>query len=170
MQDSIQIQFPEPLVTQRVQRTLLQIEDNHANALLVEELIARRSDLKLFTATCGYQGIDMALLRRPEVILMDINMPDIGGFAALKLLRNNSATCHIPVIALSSSAYLPQIREGREAGFFQYLTKPLKLFELMDEIDAALRFAAANKPRISTGLQAANCIGSSRSYSFLTTS
>ena len=128
------------------QRTLLQVEDNRANALLVEVLVARGSDLKLLTAVDAYYGIEMALSHKPEVILMDINLPGISGLAALKILRVNPATAHIPVIALSSNAYARQIEEGLEAGFFRYLTKPFKANEFMDAIDVALRYAADNRP------------------------
>lgn len=118
----------------------VQVEDKPANALLVEALIARRSDLKLLTAHDGYQGIEMACSHtdKPEVILMDVNLPDISGLAALTILRENPATTHIPVIALSSKAFQRQIEEGLEAGFFRYLTKPFKVNELMDAIDVAL--------------------------------
>jgi len=81
----------------------------------------------------------------PDVILMDINLPDISGLAALQILCKNPATAHIPVIALSSNAYPRQIEEGLEAGFFRYLTKPFKVNELMDAIDVALRYAAENR-------------------------
>ncbi len=148
MHDSSQNALSGPQEVRPPQRTLLQVEDNRANALLVEVLIARRSDLKLLTAVNGYQGIEMACSHtdRPELILMDINLPDISGLAALKILRENPATAHIPVIALSSNAYARQIEEGLEAGFFRYLTKPFKVNELMEAIDVALRYAADNRP------------------------
>lgn len=109
-------------------------------------LIEPRSDLRLLTALNGYQGLEMACSHIPDVILMDINLPDISGLAAMKMLRANPATAHIPVIALSSNAYASQIKEGLEAGFFRYLTKPYKLNELMDAIDVALQYAAENRP------------------------
>jgi len=121
------------------QRTVLQVEDNQANARLVEELLARRGNLKVLTARDGHEGIKMACSLKPDIILMDINMPGLGGLAALKILRENPATAHIPVIALSSNAFHRQIKEGLEAGFFRYLTKPFKLDELMEAIDVALR-------------------------------
>ncbi len=120
------------------QRTVLQVEDNEANASLVEHLIGRRSDLVLLTATTGFQGIEMAIALRPAVILLDINLPDISGHQALATLHSNPLTRRIPVIALSSNAYPKQIQMGLEAGFFRYLTKPFKLDELMSVIDLAL--------------------------------
>ena len=82
----------------------------------------------------------------PGVIMLDINLPDIGGLTVLKMLRENSATAHIPVIALSSNAYPGQIAEGLEAGFFRYLTKPFQINDLMDAIGDSLRQAAENRP------------------------
>jgi len=80
----------------------------------------------------------MARSNSPAVILMDINLPDINGLEAMKILREDPATAHIPVIALSSNAYRRQIEDGIQAGFFLYLTKPYKLAELLAAIDAAL--------------------------------
>ena len=85
-------------------RTLLYVEDNPANLMLVEDLIARRPDIRLLSATDGSRGLEMARTSRPDVILMDINLPGISGIQALKLLRADSATAHIPVVALSANA------------------------------------------------------------------
>jgi len=125
------------------QRLLLQIEDNAANAEVIAQLIARRSDLKLLTAIDGYQGIEMANSHQPAVILMDMKMPGMNGLEAFVLLRNNPATAHIPVIALSSNAYKLEIKHCLEAGFFSYITKPFNIVELMAAIDAALDYGKA---------------------------
>jgi CheY-like chemotaxis protein len=119
-------------------RTILQVEDNEANASLVEQLIGRRIDLKLFTASSGLEGVEMAVAYLPDVILMDINMPKMGGNAALAILLAEPLTHRIPVIGLSSNSYTKQIQDGLDAGFFRYLAKPFKLNELMDVIDVAL--------------------------------
>ncbi len=129
-----------------LQRVVLQIEDNDANANVVKQLIERRSDLALLTATTGLQGIEMALAYQPIVILLDINLPDISGYEALEALRASPQTRHIPVIALSSNAYKNQIQKGLEAGFFRYLTKPFKLNELLNTIDLALDTVAEATP------------------------
>ena len=126
------------------QRTLLYVEDNSANLALVEQLIARRTDLKLLTAIDGHLGIQLARAYQPDVILMDINLPGISGFGALKMLRDDPATAHIPVMALSANAIPRDIERGMEAGFFRYLTKPIKVVELMDALDVALHYAAEN--------------------------
>jgi PAS domain S-box-containing protein len=123
-------------------RTLLYVEDNPANLSLVEQLIARRSDLELLTAIDGHLGIQMARAHQPDVILMDINLPGISGFGALKVLRDDPTTAHIPVLALSANAVPRDIEKGLEAGFFRYLTKPIKVGEFMDALDIALYYAA----------------------------
>jgi PAS domain S-box-containing protein len=122
-------------------RTLLYVEDNAANMRLVEQLIARRPDLRLLSAQDGSLGIALARAAQPEVILMDINLPGISGIEALKILREDPATAHIPVVALSANAVPRDIAKGLEAGFFRYLTKPLRVDAFMDTLDLALAFA-----------------------------
>jgi len=77
------------------------------------------------------------------VILMDINLPGISGITAMKMLADSTATAHIPVIALSANAMPRDIEKGLEAGFYRYLTKPIKVIEFMDTLDEALAFARA---------------------------
>jgi len=127
------------------QRTVLYVEDNPANLALVEELIGLRSDLQLLTAIDGRVGLQFARAYQPDVILMDIKMPGISGFGALEVLRQDPATAHIPVMALSANAIPRDIARGMEAGFFSYLTKPIKVREFMAALDVALRYAAENR-------------------------
>ena len=122
-------------------RTLLYVEDNPANMKLVEQLIARRPDMRLLTAVNGTLGIEVARTTQPTVILMDINLPGISGVEALKVLRIDPATAHIPVVALSANAMPRDIEMGLDAGFFRYLTKPIKIKEFMDTLNTALEFA-----------------------------
>ena len=122
-------------------RTLLYVEDNPANMMLVEQLVARRSDFRLLTAVNGTLGIALAQTARPEVILMDINLPGVSGVEVLKILRQDPAMSHIPVVALSANAMPRDIELGLEAGFFRYLTKPIKVREFMETLDVALKFA-----------------------------
>jgi PAS domain S-box-containing protein len=122
-------------------RTLLYVEDNPANMELVKQIIAQLPNLKLVTAVNGTLGIELAHATQPEVILMDINLPGISGFKALKILRGDFATARIPVIALSASAMPRDVEKGLEAGFFRYLTKPIKINEFMDTLNAALELA-----------------------------
>jgi len=108
---------------------------------LVEQIIARHPDMRLLTAVNGNVGIKLARDNQPEVILMDINLPGISGIQALNILREDPATAHIPVVALSANAMPSDIKKGLKAGFFRYLTKPIKVDEFMDTLDVALKFA-----------------------------
>jgi signal transduction histidine kinase/ActR/RegA family two-component response regulator len=128
-------------------RTLLYVEDNPANLELVEQLIARRSDLRLLSAADGQVGIEYARAYQPHLILMDINLPGISGIEALRILRADASTAHIPIIALSANAVPRDISRGLEAGFFNYLTKPIKVNEFMDALDLALKFSQTEKER-----------------------
>ena len=124
-------------------RTLLYVEDNPANLELVEELIARRPDLRLLSAADGNLGVEFARAYHPEVILMDINLPGISGIEAMRILRADPSTAHIPIIALSANAVPRDIEKGLEAGFINYLTKPIKVDQFMDALDQALKSSQA---------------------------
>ena len=78
---------------------------------------------------------------------MDINLPDISGIEALKILRSNPATEPIPVVALSANAMPRDIQKGLDAGFFRYITKPIKLNEFMDALNTALEFASTKSDK-----------------------
>jgi CheY-like chemotaxis protein len=144
---SASAQAPVPADAQT--RTLLYVEDNPANLMLVEDLIARRPDIRLLSAKDGNRGIEIARASRPDVILMDINLPGISGITALRILADDPVTAHIPVIALSANAMPRDIERGLEAGFFRYLTKPLKVNEFMDTLDVTLNFAKTQWTRAS---------------------
>ncbi len=119
-------------------RTVLCVEDNPANLRLVARLLARRADIHLLSAKDGRRGVELARAALPDVILMDINLPGISGLAALEILAGDPATAHVPVIALSANAMPRDIEKGLEAGFFRYLTKPIKVGEFMQTLDLAL--------------------------------
>ncbi len=123
-------------------RTLLYVEDNPANLMLIEQLIARRPDMRLLSARDATLGITLAREKQPEVILMDINLPGISGIEALKILRGDPLTAHIPVVALSANAMPRDVEKGLQAGFFRYLTKPIKVNEFMETLEVALEYAA----------------------------
>jgi PAS domain S-box-containing protein len=122
-------------------RTLLYVEDNPANLQLVERIIAARLDMRLLSAQNGNVGVELARKAQPDVILMDINLPGISGMQALTLLREDPATAHIPVLALSANALPLDVEKGLAAGFFRYLTKPIKFGEFMDALNVAFDFA-----------------------------
>ncbi len=139
-----QIQTSALMVSRELtsKRTVLYVEDNPANMILVEQLISRRDDLSLITAIDAHLGIKLAQAQLPDVILMDINLPGLSGFGALKILHDDALTAHIPVMALSSNAMPNDIEMGLQAGFFRYLTKPIHVVKFMEALDVALLHAA----------------------------
>ena len=130
-------------------RTLLYVEDNPANLQLVERLIGRRRDLRLLSAVDGHRGVELARACLPDVILMDINLPGISGLDALRILREDRTTAHIPVVALSANAMPRDIKRGLDAGFFRYLTKPIKVSEFTAALNLALIFADENHAAVN---------------------
>lgn len=135
------------------QRTLLYVEDNPANLELVEQLVARRPDLHLLSAADGNLGVEFARVYQPAVILMDINLPGISGLEAMRILQADPLTMHIPIIALSANAVPRDIEKALDAGFFNYLTKPIKVGQFMDALDAALKVSETTGDREGVGEQ-----------------
>jgi CheY-like chemotaxis protein len=115
--------------------TILYIEDNLYNVQLVERLLLQRPDIQLLTSVQGSPGIEIAQHRHPELILLDVHLPDINGFDVLQRLRTDPVTATIPVVVLSADATPGQVRKFREAGANDYLTKPLDLKLLLGLID-----------------------------------
>ena len=136
------------------QYTLLYFEDNTANLLLVKGLIEEhRPDMRLLIADNGKLGIELARTHLPDVILMDITLPDISGIEAMEVLLKDTLTAHIPIVALSANAMPHDVLKGLEAGFFRYIFKPFELNEFMCVIDEALelqknRLASTNSASI----------------------
>jgi PAS domain S-box-containing protein len=118
--------------------TLLYVEDNPTNLLLIEHIIEDQPFIRLISACNGKLGIELARTHQPDIILMDINLPGISGTEVLTILHEDPGTKNIPVIALSANAMSQDIADGLEAGFFRYLTKPIKVNELMNAIHDAL--------------------------------
>ena len=148
---------PEPLLQGGARlRSLLYVEDNPANLQLVVQIIARRPDLRLLSAKTGLLGIEIARASQPDVILMDINLPGMNGIEAMQILRADTATAHIPVVALSANAHVPATSSAAwRDGFFRYLTKPLRVDEFLDTLDVALAFAE-REPRHRVGTSPRN--------------
>jgi signal transduction histidine kinase/ActR/RegA family two-component response regulator len=125
---------------------VLYIEDNPASRQLVSSALATRRDVRLITASNGKEGLDLARVALPDVILMDNNMPLLTGGEAQALLKADPRTAHIPVIAITANAMPAGIAKGLAAGFFRYLTKPVDLDELMGALDSALAHAGVSSP------------------------
>ncbi len=108
-------------------RRLLYIEDNPANLRLVSEFIARQPGAQLRTATTADEGLELAHLGRPDLVLLDIHLPDADGFSVLTALRNDPATRDVPIVALTADALPAQVDRALGKGFDRYLTKPVDL-------------------------------------------
>ncbi|EGJ09524.1 PAS-domain containing protein [Rubrivivax benzoatilyticus] len=119
-------------------RTLLYVEDNAVNQMLMEAMLARRPELELLLADDAESGLALALAARPALVLLDIQLPDADGFELLRRMRARPETQAIPVVAVSADAMPDRIAAAREAGFADYLTKPLEQRRLLEAIDRAL--------------------------------
>ena len=116
--------------------TLLYIEDNPVNALIISELISRRPDLQLHIAVDGLSGVERALELRPDLVLLDMQLPDIDGHEVLRRLRGTPSTAAIPVIALSANAMPEDIDRALRAGMSDYWTKPLDFRAFMASLES----------------------------------
>lgn len=117
------------------QYKLLYIEDNPANLKLVQRFLSRRSDLQLISATTGPEGIAMAMSQAPDMIISDINLPELSGIELVQQLRQHDATRRVPIVALSANAMSADAEQGLAAGFDAYLTKPINLNQLLETIN-----------------------------------
>lgn len=123
-----------PMTTERI-ATILYIEDNRANQLLVEMILERRQGLRLLTADTGNAGLEAAKREHPDLVLLDISLPDIDGYAVLQSLRAHPDTCRLPVVAISGD--IPKTTlQGQ--GFSRYLKKPIEIAPLFQVIDDLL--------------------------------
>lgn len=119
-------------------RNILYVEDNVSNQRLVARLLSRYTNLKLDLAVDALRGLYLARTQKPDLILMDINLPGMDGFEALEVLKTDPSTRDIPVVALSANAMAQDIDRGKSAGFEYYLTKPINLQQLMEVLNTLL--------------------------------
>ncbi|MBT5551605.1 MAG: PAS domain S-box protein [Nitrospina sp.] len=124
--------------------TLLYIEDNPANLQLVDDILSDYPEIKLVSATHAKMGIDMALALKPDLILMDINLPDIDGVEAFKRLKNFEETHEVPVIAMSANAMQKDIDRAMAEGFKTYITKPVDIIRFRNIIEEELKSATTS--------------------------
>jgi signal transduction histidine kinase/CheY-like chemotaxis protein len=137
-------------------RTLLLVEDNLANLRLVEAMLRRRPGIALLPAMQGRLAIELAHEHQPDVIMLDLHLPDLSGREVLHRLRADPRTRDIPVVISSADATPARIRRLREEGAFDYVTKPLDVGRFLEVVDAALAHRDATpSPGHSQGLGAA---------------
>lgn len=123
----------------RHQHDVLYIEDNPANLRLVAQLLGRRPNIHLWSAHEPFLGLELAAEHEPDLILLDINLPGMDGYAVLKELRQRDATRNTPVIAISANAMPKDIEKGMAAGFDDYITKPIDVKELLGAVESTLQ-------------------------------
>jgi CheY-like chemotaxis protein len=119
----------------KAKRQVLYVEDNPVNALIIAELLARRPDLVLHLATDGESGVAQARALRPDLVLLDMQLPDINGLEVMRRLQAWPDTARIPCIALSANAMPEDIESALRAGAADYWTKPLDFRAFMAALD-----------------------------------
>jgi signal transduction histidine kinase/CheY-like chemotaxis protein len=124
---------------------MLYIEDNLSNLKLIERLLARWDQVDLLSAMTGGIGLDLAVQHLPDLILLDLHLPDMGGDEVLIRLRRDPRTSSIPIVILSADATTGEIRRLKAAGANQYLTKPLDISSFVDAIESALSIGGGLK-------------------------
>ncbi len=129
-------------------RTVLYVEDMVENLRLVEQILSQRPSVTVLAAMLGGVALDLARQHRPDVILLDLNLPDMAGEAVLAELRANPSTCDIPVVILSADATQRRAEQARAEGIQAYLTKPIDVQGLLQALDSILaEVPAAAEPQ-----------------------
>ena len=125
---------------------ILAIEDDPEVLALYKSYLQKRG-YEVLSAAGAVEGMSL-LQSNPDtrLILLDLNLPGMSGIEALKILHDDASTAHIPVVALSANATPADIEKGLNVGFYRYLTKPVKIVEFMQTLNAALDFAKATSP------------------------
>ena len=117
---------------------VLYVEDNPANVTFMKDLVSTFENIDLLTVPTAEMGVELARGRHPEIIIMDINLPGMSGIDALRALRAAPETKDIPVLALTAAASERDRQRGMQMGFYRYLTKPLKVDEFVEALEALL--------------------------------
>ena len=121
-----------------VETVVLYVEDNPANLRLVSQLLSRRPQVLLLTAHAPSLGLELAATHHPDLVLLDINLPGMDGYAVLRKIRELPDMMDLPVVALTANAMPSDIERGKRAGFTEYLTKPLNVTRFYDVLDALI--------------------------------
>ena len=137
---STRVSLPEKTITSRQdrnagKRTILYIEDNLSNVTLVEQILTEQPEIKLITAMQGQVGLDLARQHSPDLILLDLHLPDLAGWQVLAQLKADEGTGRIPVVVISADATARQIERLLDAGARDYLTKPLDVAKFVQVVE-----------------------------------
>jgi CheY-like chemotaxis protein len=123
-------------------RTVLYVEDNLSNSRLVERILARRPEVRLISAMQGSLGLDLARQHHPDLVLLDLHLPDMQGDEILRQLRADPRTAQLPIIMISADATAAQIARLRDLGATDYLTKPIDVRKFLALVDATEQHCA----------------------------
>jgi PAS domain S-box-containing protein len=118
--------------------TVVYIEDNPSNIAFMKEVMEELDRVELLTVPTAEVGIELVRARRPNVVIMDINLPGMSGYEATRKLREWPETKDIPVIALTAAAMIGDRRRFEDAGFYRYLTKPVRVAQLIEALETVL--------------------------------
>ena len=129
--------------------TLLLVGGDPSTLMLMQGILASRPEMRLHNTSNGASVFEKAHAVWPDLILIDSQLPDISANDAMRILRNDPELAHIPVLALSANAMSQDIENALAAGYFRYVTKPIRINEFMDTLDLALEFGQRNKPSAS---------------------
>ncbi len=127
-----------PYLMDRHLESVVYIEDNAANIALVKQILKQHAGIALCSATNARQGLKLIKKDKPDLILLDIMLPDMNGYRVLEILQNDPETANIPVIAISANAMTHDIAEGLKAGFVEYITKPINVAHFIETIDRVM--------------------------------
>ena len=114
-------------------RKILLVDDSET-VLLIEQMILKKEPYQLFTAKNGVEGVEKALATRPDLILMDVVMPEMNGFEAVRWLRQRDATRSVPIVMVTTKAEAESMEAGYQSGCSDYITKPIDSAELLTKV------------------------------------
>lgn len=124
-------------------RKKILVVDDSATSLMWQRMILQQEAYDLVTARDGQEGVERAVAERPDLILMDVMMPRMDGFAACRALRANPATSAIPVIMVTTRSEWNSVESGYTSGCSDYITKPIDRLELLAKVRSCLAAASA---------------------------
>ena len=141
--DSKIARVPSPGLRNRTETpTILYVEDNPANLKLMEEFIELRGEFRLISAASGHLGLALARAHQPQMIFLDLNLPDLSGDEILAILRKDPRLAQIPIVAVTARAMPSDVARGLSAGYFRYVTKPVDFEDLAEAIESVSEYLA----------------------------
>lgn len=143
IESSLLSKATEPLALFDSAKSILYVEDNFSNIHLMDSLLKPYEKIELCCHTDPLLGLYHARTKKPDLIILDINLPVINGLELVKLLKEDPLTCNIPVVALSANVMSCDIEKGRQSGFDEYLTKPIDIQHLINVLNHYLVSMAA---------------------------